>query len=336
MKNKILVTGGAGYLGCVLVKKLLELGHFVRVLDVFMYMERDKFRELGDMGLPGKLDIFRGDIRDERLYPFTLEDVDTVIHLACISNDPSFDLDPKLGKSVNLDCFEPFVRACKLAGVKRFINASSSSVYGVNDSPEITETTFCNPLTDYSRFKFLNERALELHEGPEFATVSVRSATICGYSPRQRLDVIVNILTNHAYNLGKITVTGGPQKRPNVHIEDIADLYVKLVHADVNLVTGQIFNYGGPNYTVDEIAALVKRTVTVKKEIRVIHKETNDPRSYHISSDKAFSVLGMRPKRTIEQAVLDLCTAFSLGNLPNSLTDSKYFNIEKMKEIKCR
>ena len=327
--KKILVTGGGGYVGSVLVKKLLELGHFVRVLDLFLY-DKEPFREIDLSKTRGKLDIFKGDIRNAKLHDFVLSDIDTVIHLACISNDPSFDLDPRLGKSINLDAFEPFVKAAKFNGVERFINASSSSVYGINDSDNVTENTECNPLTDYSKFKLENEKVLDGYESHDFTTVSIRSATVCGYSPRQRLDVIVNILTNHAYNLGKITVTGGAQKRPNVHIQDLADLYVKLTEVDFKKITGQVFNFGGPNYTVNELAKLVNKTV-VHRDVKIYKTETNDLRSYHISSEKILQVLGVKPKRSIEDAVNDLCNAFATGKLPDSLKSTKYFNIERLK-----
>ncbi len=327
--KKILVTGAGGYVGSVLVKKLLQRGYYVRALDTYMY-EKDPFREIDQTKVMGRLDKFRADIRNLPLMNYAIDEIGTIIHLACISNDPSFDLNPALGRSVNLDAFRPLVKLARDNGVQRFINASSSSVYGVNDNPVVSEESPCNPLTDYSKFKLETEGILLEYERHDFNTVSVRSATVCGYSPRQRLDVIVNILTNHAYNKGKITVTGGEQKRPNVHIDDLTDLYVKLVDAPVDQISGEVFNYGGPNYTVDQLAALVKKIIPAK----VDKKSTNDLRSYHISSAKAYMKLGMAPKKTIENAVEDLRDAFVNGLLPDSLTDSKYFNIEKMKELK--
>lgn len=328
--KKILVTGGGGYVGSVLVKKLLALGYFVRVLDLFLY-DRDPFREIPDSHKK-RLEIMRGDIRKIGIVDFSCMDMDVVIHLACISNDPSFDLNPKLGRSVNLDAFEPLVKMAKNSGVERFINASSSSVYGVSEELEVIEETKCLPLTDYSKFKLETEDILLDFEEPHFTTVSVRSATVCGYSPRQRLDVIVNILTNHAHNKGEITVMGGGQTRPNIHIEDLTDFYVHLVEAPATKITGDVFNYGGPNYTVQELAMLV-REVYFPKIIQIKFKETNDPRSYRISSKKAKNILGVEPKHTIMDAVKDLRKAFDGGFIPHSLTDSKYFNIEKMKEL---
>lgn len=335
--KKILLTGAGGYVGSVLTRKLLQSGYFVRALDLYMY-DKEPFRDIPEASITGRLELFRGDIRNQAHMEFALDDIDAVIHLACISNDPSFDLNPALGKSVNLDAFEPLVQMAKRKGVSRFINASSSSVYGINNDPEVTETSECKPLTDYSKFKLETEKILQKYDAPGFATVSVRSATVCGYSPRQRLDVIVNILTNHAYNLGKITVQGGDQKRPNIHIKDIADFYLKLLEIDTAKISGKVFNYGGPNHTVNHLAKLVKGLVGVvkKKKIEVYRTETNDPRSYHISSERARVELGCVPKFTIEQAIDDICAAFEFSMLPNSLTDSRYFNIEKMKELKLK
>src|SRR3954451_24632955 len=206
-----MVTGGAGYVGSVLVPQLLAAGHEVTVLDLFMYGEDvfDAVRNNPDLRL------IKGDIRDEATINEALRGNNAVIHLACISNDPSFELDPGLGKSINYDCFRPMVRAAKKAGIKRFIYASSSSVYGVKDEAEVTEDLSLEPLTDYSKFKAMCEDVLEEEREPGFTTLTIRPATVCGYGPRQRLDVIVNILTNHAINNRKIKVFGGEQLRPN-------------------------------------------------------------------------------------------------------------------------
>src|SRR4030042_4786250 len=185
----------------------------------------------GSDGLPKheSLKVVEGDIRDIHWLTKALAGVDSIIHLACISNDPSFELDPDLSRSINYDCFEPLVRACKDSGVKRFIYASTSSVYGVSDAPDVTETHPLVPLTDYNKYKGMSEPFLLHHQSEEFTTVIIRPATICGYSPRMRLDLTVNILTNLAVNKGQITVFGGSQKRPNIHVDDIAELYVQLL-----------------------------------------------------------------------------------------------------------
>lgn len=327
--KRILVTGGAGYVGSVLVPKLLQRTYNVRVLDLFMY-ERVPFEGLEKY--QNRLEVMKGDIRNQELLGYALQNVDAVIHLACISNDPSFDLDPALGRSINLDAFEPLVKAAKKAGVKTFINASSSSVYGVSEDENVTEESKCAPLTDYSSFKLQTEKILKKYESEDFNTTSIRSATVCGYSRRQRLDVIVNILTNHAATTGEINIEGGEQQRPNVHIDDITDFYIKVLEATPKDVSGEVFNYGGPNYRVKELAGIV-RSCFPEKQITMRTTPAKDGRSYHISSTKAFERLGMTPKKTIQDAVLDLKSAIIKGQLKNTLTEEKYYNIKTMKKL---
>lgn len=335
--KRVLVTGGAGYVGAVLVPKLLEAGHAVTVLDLYLYGD-DVLSAV--KGHPALCEI-RGDLRDPAVVAQALEGCDAVIHLACISNDPSFELNPDLGRSINLDAFLPLVRASKRAGVRRFIYASSSSVYGVKDDPQVTEDLPLEPLTDYSRFKAECERLLEAEREPGFVTCTIRPATVCGYSPRQRLDVIVNILTNHAVSRGRIKVFGGDQKRPNIHIEDMTDLYVQLLKESDTRIEGRIYNAGGRNHTVNELADIVKHAVEAagaaggddprKLEIDVL--PTDDPRSYHVSSERILRELGWEPRLGIADAVADLIAAFRDGRLPDSLEDSRYFNIKRMQEV---
>ena len=321
----ILITGGAGYVGAILTPRLVNLGHNVKVLDLMMYGENvfDK----SDFN-KSKLEIIKGDIRDQELLKKFIKGVDVVMHLACISNDPSFDLNPELGRSINLDAFEPLVQISKAAGVKRFIYASSSSVYGVKEVPNVTEDMILEPLTDYSKFKADCEVILSKYVDETWTATTIRPATVCGYSPRQRLDVIVNILTNHAYHNREIKVFGGDQLRPNIHIEDMVDAYVLLLNAPHEKVNGRIFNAGFENQTVDELAKMVQRVVG--NDVKIIKTSTDDNRSYHISSKKIQTELGFIPKKTIEDAVIDLNKAFKNGLLPNSMTDSNYFNIKIM------
>jgi nucleoside-diphosphate-sugar epimerase len=313
------------------VPALLERGHRVKVLDLFLFGD-EGLRPLA--GHP-RLERIRGDIRDRDLLDKLLPGCDSVIHLACISNDPSFELDPELGRSINYDAFEPLVDASRSARVSRFVYASSSSVYGVKDHPDVDEGDSLEPLTDYSRFKALCEDTLLAERAPGFAPVIVRPATVCGYSPRQRLDVVVNILTNHAVNSGLIQVFGGEQMRPNIHIQDMVDLYLLLLELPAERISRRVYNAGGPNHTVEELAAKVRATVR-RRDVEIRRVPTDDPRSYHISSERLAAELGFRAQRSIERAVSELEAALLDGRLPNALSDPRYFNVRRLQDLGLR
>jgi nucleoside-diphosphate-sugar epimerase len=323
--HHVLVTGGAGYVGSVLVPKLLSKGYQVKVLDLYIYGS-DTLNSVKDSP---NLEQIKGDIRDRALLERVIPGTDCIIHLACISNDPSFELDPKLGKSINYDAFLNLIDVSKKSGVKRFIYASSSSVYGIKDVENVTEDMPLEPLTDYSKYKALCEDVLLKEGAPYLTPVIIRSATVCGYSPRLRLDLIVNIMTNQAINTRCIKILGGKQKRPNIHIEDITDLYAMLVELPDSLIAGKIYNCGFENHKVSELAEIVK-SVVGKDDIEIVTAPTNDNRSYHISSEKIRCELGFKPKHTIEDAVRDLCEAFKAGKVPNSMNDARYYNIKMM------
>lgn len=327
-QKTILVTGGAGYVGAVLVPKLLNEGYHVRVLDLCLYGE-DVLDEVAEHP---NFQLIRGDIRDQDTVDQAMDAVWAVIHLACISNDPSFELNPELGKSINLDAFEPLVDSAIDHGVERFIYASSSSVYGVKDEPNVTEELSLEPLTDYSKFKAECEKILESKRRPGFHTLTIRPATVCGYSPRLRLDVTVNILTNHAVNKRAITVFGGKQLRPNIHIEDMCALYVHVLRLPAEQIDGKCYNAGYQNHPVGEIAELVRSVVG--DDVTTEYTESNDTRSYHISSEKLRDELGFAPSHSIEDAVKDLVMAFHADKIPDSLSDSRYYNIRRMQEVK--
>lgn len=332
--RSVMVTGGAGYVGSVLVPRLLAQGHKVTVLDLFLY-GHDVFDSV--RGHPNLVQVV-GDIRSPDAVAKAMTGCDTVIHLACISNDPSYELDPDLGRSINFDCFRPLVKAAKKAGVNRFIYASSSSVYGIKDELEVTEDLSMEPLTDYSKFKALCEEILEEEREPGFTTLTIRPATVCGYGPRQRLDVIVNILTNHAVNNRKIKILGGDQTRPNIHIDDMCSVYELALSAPSDKIDGKIYNAGGDNETVNSLAQIVKRVVEQDNvyggEIELVVEPTNDNRSYRVSSKKIGAELGWYPQKTIEDAVRDLLAAFKDGRLKDTMTDERYFNIKTMQSVK--
>lgn len=326
---RILVAGGAGYVGSCLVPALLDKGHEVVVYDLFLYGE-DVFDAIKT---DPKLTLIKADIRDFATVEKALTGCNAVIHLACISNDPSFELNPNLGKSINLDAFEPFVLLSKKQKIQRFIFASSSSVYGVKSEPDVTEDMSLEPLTDYSKFKAECEKILFKHMSNGFTCTVLRPATVCGYAPRQRLDVIVNILTNCAYHTGKVKVTGGSQMRPNVHIQDMVRAYLHVLEMPVSKIQGEIFNVGCDNHTVLELAHMTQRIVSKNRPVDLVVEPTNDPRSYHVSSKKIAQKLGFKPQYSIEQAVQDLVQAFEAGKLPDSLNNIRYFNIKTMKAV---
>jgi nucleoside-diphosphate-sugar epimerase len=327
--KRVLVTGGAGYVGSNLVPKLLDAGYEVAVLDLYLY---------GDVfgGLNGdpKLTQIKGDLRNPADVSKALRGCDAAIHLACISNDPSFDLNPELGKSINFDCFRPLVKAAKDAGVKRFIYASSSSVYGIKDELDVTEDLPLVPLTDYSKYKAMCEEVLEQEREPGFVAVTLRPATVCGYAPRLRLDLTVNILTNHAINNGRITVFGGEQLRPNIHVEDMTDLYLLLLDQPDEAIDGKIWNAGYHNLKVRAIADMVRDEVG--SNVDIVVTPTDDHRSYHVSSEKIRRDLGFVAGRTVKDAIVDLKAAFVGGKVPNSMTDDRYYNIKRMQALKLR
>ena len=322
--HTVLVTGGAGYVGSVLVPQLLAEGHTVRVLDTYWF-GANVFAAI--KGHPRLVEI-RGDIRDRAAVEPAMNGSTAVIHLACISNDPSFELDPGLGKSINYDAFRPLVKSAKHHGVKRFIYASSSSVYGIKDEENVTEDLSLQPLTDYSRYKAMCEEVLDAEREPGFTTLTLRPATLCGYSPRLRLDLSVNILTNLAYHRREITVFGGEQRRPNLHIQDMADLYAQSLQWPTPLIDGKVFNAGWQNLKIREIAELVK--AEVGDDVRIVTSPTDDRRSYHVSSDRIRRELGWQPRRTVTDAIRDLIGAFRSAQVPNSLADPRYFNIKTM------
>ena len=331
--ERIFVTGGAGYCGSRLVPQLLRSGYKVTVFDI-MYFGSDFLPKDNP-----QLTIVQGDIRDTGKLASAMRGHDAVVSLACISNDASFELNEKLSTSVNLDAFEPMVVAAKASGVRRFLYASSSSVYGVSDAPDVTEDHPLVPLTLYNKYKGMCEPLLNKHIDDKFTGVTFRPATVCGYAPRQRLDLSVNILTNHAVSKNKITVFGGSQLRPNLHIQDYVGAVEMFLEAPAEKVQGEIFNVGYQNLSLMKIAELVRKVVLEefldRGDLEIVTTPTDDVRSYHINSSKVSRVLGFEPRHTIEDAVRELCVAFRNGQLPNSFEDDAYFNVKRLQRMKA-
>lgn len=329
MKNKsVFITGGAGYCGSRLVPQLLSSGYKVTVYDI-MYFGCD-FLPVQNPNL----NIIVGDIRDtEKLYE-SVKGHDFFVSLACISNDASFELDEKLSTSVNLHAFEPMVLTAKKSGVKRFIYASSSSVYGISEEKNVTEDHPLVPLTLYNKYKGMCEPLLLKHIDEKFEGVIFRPATVCGFAPRLRLDLSVNILTNHGYHNNLIRVFGGSQLRPNLHIQDYCDVVQILMEAPKEKINNQIFNVGYQNKSIMEIAKIVKNVINKtelnRNEIKIEVTSSDDNRSYHINSDKIYKHLNFKPKHTIENAVEELINYFSEKNLSDTFTNDFYHNVKRI------
>lgn len=324
-KGGVLVTGGAGYIGSVLVPRLLS-SHRVVVLDLGLFGTGSIER----LGPHPDLEIVRGDLRDEGLVRALLqrESPEAVIHLAAVSNDPCSEIDPEVTRSINRVGTERFMRLAKESGVRRFVNASSASVYGIKGEDEVTEELALEPLTLYARYKAETEDVLTSLVDDGFCGVSVRAATVCGWSPRLRLDLTVNILTAHAIAAGRIRVFGGSQMRPNIHVEDLADFYALLLDAEPSLVNGRAFNVSAENATVSELAEMVRAEIDPVLPIEVV--PTADNRSYRLTARRAKDALGFAPQRPLRQAVRDLKEAFADGRVPDPAA-AVYRNIDVMK-----
>lgn len=329
--NNVFVTGGAGYCGSLLIPQLLSRGYKVTVYDTLYF---------GDAFLPKEepnLKVVKGDIRNAALLAQAVKGHDAFVSLACISNDASFELDENLSTSINMDAFEPMVHAAKEAGVKRFVYASSSSVYGVSDKSNVTEDHPLVPLTLYNKYKGLCEPILKKYADDSFTGVIYRPATVCGYAPRLRLDLSVNILTNHALTNNKITVFGGVQLRPNLHVQDYCDAVEVLLTASAEKVQKETFNVGYQNMSIADIALLVRKVVKEefpeRGDVDIVTSPSDDIRSYHINSDKIARTLGFKPKYTIEDAVRSLCAAYREGKLKDSMTNDLFYNIRTMKKL---
>ena len=307
---KVFVTGGCGYKGTVLVPKLLERGYKVQVLDAQWF---------GNF-LPShpNLTLTKGDVRD--IDSINLQGVDTVIHLSSVANDPCGDLDPKLTWEISALATMQLADKAVRQRVKQFIFASSGSVYGIKDEDQVTEDLELKPISEYNKTKMVSERVLLSYQDDMTVQV-IRPATVCGVSPRMRLDVAVNLLTMQALEKGKITVFGGKQARPNIHMDDITDVYLHFM--DNPKHTG-VFNAGFENITILDIANLITKYIPVE----IIVTESNDPRSYRINSDKLLAT-GFKPKKTVEHAVQEIIESYRGGVLKD---EDHFYNLRWMQE----
>jgi nucleoside-diphosphate-sugar epimerase len=306
----ILVTGACGYKGTVLVGKLLGCGHSVVAVDTMWF---------GNYLQPHpQLRIVQGDVRNIDNVP--LDGVEAIIHLASIANDPCGDLDPKLTWEVSALATMQLVDRAVRRGIKRFIYASSGSVYGVRDELQVTEELELNPISEYNKTKMVAERVL-LSYANDIVVQIVRPATVCGCSPRMRLDVSVNMLTMQALTREHITVFGGSQIRPNIHIDDATDVYLHLLDHPEHR---GIYNAGFENLTIMEIA----ERVTEHAPAKITVTESNDPRSYRVNSDKLLAT-GFRPKKTVEDAIREIVDKFRAGELTD---DERFYNLKWMQK----
>lgn len=328
IKKKVFITGGAGYVGSALVPSLLEKGYEVVVYDLYIY---------GDVIKPhSNLKEIKGDIRDKKKLIESVKGCDAFIHLACISNDPSFDLDPELGKSINFDAFQNVIDAVKSNKVKRLIVASSTSQYGVKSLDiEVTEETEAEPITDYARYKIECEKLLLRINAGDADYVFVRPATLAGYAPRLRLDLSVNLLTIQALITRKIKIFGGDQMRPVLNIKDMVRFYEFLLEAPSEKIHMQAFNIAYANYTIRQLAEMVKKVIG-SDSIEFEVTPSNDPRSYHVSTKKIKEVLGFKCTYPIDEAIQTLVDAYNKGLIVDGLNNPAYYNIKKMKEIKLK
>lgn len=305
---KILVTGACGYKGHVLVPKLLARGYEVVALDTMWF---------GNYLQPHPLlKCQKTDVRD--VESINLDGIDAIIHLSSIANDPCGDLDPKLTWEVSALATMQLADKARRKGVRRFIYASSGSVYGIKDELQVTEDLELKPISEYNKTKMVGERVL-LSYSEDMVVQIVRPATVCGVSPRMRLDVSVNMLTMQALSKGKITVFGGAQTRPNIHIDDITDVYLHLL--DHPKVTG-VYNAGFENISILDIAKIVTKHVPVE----IVVTESNDPRSYRVNSDKLLAT-GFKPKKSVEDAVTEIIAKYRSGDL---LDEDRFYNLKWM------
>ena len=328
MLKNVLLIGGGGYVGTELQRHLISLGHNVRVYDAFWY-SRGQWPK-GSFPGSHRIEYLKGDVRNLDLISASFKDINACIHLACISNDPSYELDPLLAYKVNFEAFQQLIPIINSSKVQRFVFASSSSVYGVKTEPNVTEELSLEPLTDYSKYKVECEKLLFENLNSAIIGTVLRPSTVCGHSRRQRFDLVVNILTLSALRDSLIRVDGGDQFRPNLHIKDMLESYSIVLQANPELIDREIFNVAGENLTVHEIAQKVKKVIG--SSIKIEHLPVRDARSYRVSGEKIRKKLNFEPKHTVEDAISDISSSYKNGEYGDT-NSSEYYNLKRMKEL---
>ena len=314
--EKVLVTGGCGYVGSVLVPELVRSGFFVKVVDLQWFGNHlDK-----NLIASGKVEIHK--IAVSELTASHLQDVDSVIHLANVANDPGVELNPTMSWEVNVLHMTQLLELCKCVGIKNFIYASSGSVYGVKSEPKVTEELSLVPISTYNKTKMAAER-VALSYKDHFRVICVRPATVCGLSPRMRFDVVVNMFIHQAFTSRRITVLGGNQIRPNIHIDDLCKVYLHFLQND-SLQSG-FYNAGFENISVLSIAEQIN--ANYGSEIEVL--PSNDPRSYRQDSTKLLST-GFAPTKSVEVAIREVWNELESGHLKES---ESWYTVKMMKKL---
>lgn len=330
--SSVLVTGGLGYVGSRACPLLLERGHHVRVIDLALYGDHGyqhlQQHPAWESDWKSRFEWVKGDLRSPGTVKEAVHGIETILHLAAISNDPTGEIDDTLTRQVNFDAVGMLLALSRESGVKRFINASSSSVFGIKEECDIEETLEPEPLTSYSRYKMLSEWLVVAASAPDFCTVNVRPATICGVSPRQRFDLTVNKLTADAVTKRVITVHGGEQRRPNVGMTDIVNLYANLMETDPRRINGRTFNFGFENHKVIEIAEIIQAELR-DLEVRIDVTETVDQRDYHICSRKILRELDYKPVSSIRHEVAELRKAIESDEY-GTIDSPQYYNMQTM------
>jgi|TARA_B100000780_G_scaffold279167_1_gene256118 nucleoside-diphosphate-sugar epimerase len=311
--KKILVTGGGGYVGTLLIDELLNNGHQITVLDTFWFgnfLQKNK-----------NLEIIKEDIRNLSIEK--IKGHQTIIHLANIANDPTVAMDPELSWNVNVLGTHSLIDKASRAGVEHFIFGSSGSVYGVKEEPNVVEDMVLVPISTYNKTKMIAERVI-MSYSESLKVHCIRPATVCGYSPRMRLDISVNLLTMQALKYGEITVFGGSQTRPNINIKDMINVYLHFIN-NSNIENGY-YNAGLENMTILKIAEIIKEKTgaTIKIE------PSNDPRSYRQNSDKLIST-GFKFQYNVVNAIEEIIAKYN-----NKILEDKeiYYNLKVMKNLK--